>query len=158
MLEPLSETDVGRKFGGTLSVVPACILDDAVTVTVLGAGKPVIDVDADGWGGVDVSVGPGVGELELGDVVRGEVDGAVVVDVEPGGEVCRVWVVCGRGGWNGLTYPLHTAHPIYLLLYSSPPADMYPAHRLRWTRRNSLYRTSILRRYWWDLDQFRWKA
>lgn len=97
MLEPLSVTDVGRKFGGMLSVVPACILDDAVTVTVLFAGEPVIDVDVDGWGGVDVSVGPEVGVLELGEVVRGEVpvDEAVVVDVEPEGDARHVWVVCG---------------------------------------------------------------
>jgi hypothetical protein len=82
VLEPLAETDVGRKFGEMLSVVPVCVLGDVVTVTVLGADKPVIDVDADGWGGVDVSVGP---EVELGEVVRGEVraDEAVLVDTEP---------------------------------------------------------------------------
>ena len=50
MLEPLSETDVGRKFGGTPSVVPACTLDDAVTVIVLGASEPIIDIDVDGGG------------------------------------------------------------------------------------------------------------
>jgi len=48
VLEPLAETDVGRKFGEMLSVVPLCVLGDVVTVTVLGADKPVIDVDADG--------------------------------------------------------------------------------------------------------------
>lgn len=87
MLEPLSETEVGRKFAGTLSVVPACVLD-AVTVTVLGAGEPVIDVDIDVWGAVDVSVGPEEGVLELEEVVKGEggVDEDLVIDVEPGGE------------------------------------------------------------------------
>ena len=59
VLEPLSGTDVGRKFGGTPSVVPACTSDDAVTVIVLGAGEQVTD----GCGGVDVDVGPEVGVL-----------------------------------------------------------------------------------------------
>ena len=71
MLEPLSETDVGRKVGGTPSVVPACTLDDAVTVTVLGAGEPVIDIDVDGWGGVDVNVGPEVGRWSWKQLLEG---------------------------------------------------------------------------------------
>ena len=145
MLEPLSETDVGRKFGGTPSVVPACTLDDAVTVTVLGAGEQVTD----GWSGMDVDVGPEVGVLEWEEVVRGEeyVDEALVIDVEPGREACHVWVVCEKGEWNGITYPLRTARPIHLLLSSSLLVDMYPAHSLSWKRRNSLYCTSTLRRY-----------
>ena len=90
---------------------------------MLGAGEPVNDIDVDGWGGVDVNVGPEVGALELEAVVRGEeyVDEAVVIDVEPGGENCRVCVVCGKGQWNGITYPLRTARSIHLLLNSSPP-------------------------------------